>query len=80
LRSVLNLKAKAFAELVGVSPETVSRWENRVRSIDAAAWAHLCSMVLDKAAGTSTTLDRLRATAEVRERRIPSRRHVLKSA
>lgn len=79
-RSVLNLKAKDFADLVGVAAETVSRWENGVRDVDAAAWGHLCSMVLDEAAGTTTTLDRLRANAEVRDRPVPSKKLVLKPA
>ena len=77
-RSVLNLKAKDFADLVGVAPETVSRWENGVREIDLAAWAHLCSMVLDCAAGVTTTLDRLRAAVGVRQRALPAKRLVLK--
>ena len=79
-RSVLGLKAKDFADLVGVAAETVSRWENGVREIDAAAWAHLCSMVLDKSAGTTTTIDRLRANADVRDRPLPSKKLVLKPA
>ena len=79
-RSVLNLKAMEFAELVGVAAETVSRWENGVREIDAAAWAHLCSMVMDKSLGVTTALDRLRANAEVRDRPVPTRKLVLKPA
>lgn len=79
-RSVLNLKGKDFADLVGVAAETVSRWENGVREIDAAAWGHLCSMVLDKSTGATTTIDRLRANAEVRDRSIPAKKLVLKPA
>lgn len=79
-RSVLNLKGKDFADLVGVAAETVSRWENGVREIDAAAWGHLCSMVLDKSTDATTTLDRLRANADARDRPIPSKKLVLKPA
>lgn len=79
-RSVLALRAKEFAELVGVAPETVSRWENSVREIDAAAWGHLCSMVLDASSGSTTTRDRLRANAEVRDRPVPRKRLTLKPA
>lgn len=80
LRTVVSLRAKDFAELVGVAPETVSRWENGVREIDAAAWGHLCSMVLDASSGTTTTLDRLRANALVRDRAVPRKKLILKPA
>lgn len=79
-RSVLNLKGNAFAELVGVAPETVSRWENGVRPIDAAAWGHLCGMVLDEASGSTTTLERLRANVVAREKPLPAKKLVLKPA
>lgn len=79
-RGAIGLRAKEFAELVGVAPETVSRWENGVREIDAAAWGLLCNMVLDASAGNTTTLDRLRANAEVRDRPVPRKRLTLKPA
>ena len=79
-RSVLNLKGKDFADLVGVAAETVSRWENGVREIDAAAWGHLCSMILDRSNGATTTIDRLRANSEARERAVPTRKLTLKPA
>ena len=80
MRSVLLLQSKTFAELVGVAPETVSRWEGGKRGIDGAAWALLCSMIRDKFAGTRTTLDAAIAAKEQRERPMPKRRFMLKKA
>ena len=44
-----------------VSPETVSRWENGGRAAALSAVATLGAMVLDHAAGSTMTADRLQA-------------------
>jgi putative zinc finger/helix-turn-helix YgiT family protein len=72
LRKGAGLRANELAELLGVAPETVSRWEHGSRSIDRAALALLAGLALDVLDGVTTTRDRLRAlgahpaTGEVR--------------
>src|SRR5512145_1664652 len=38
LRERARIKSGELAELVGVKPETVSRWENEHNSVPGAAW------------------------------------------
>lgn len=59
MRKSLGLSGVALANLLGVASETVSRWENVAP--DSHAFVLLTSMVSDRIAGTSATLDRLRA-------------------
>lgn len=61
MRRVLGLKAAELAELLDVTPETISRWENEKQSIERRAAALLSAMVLDKLEGRTSTLDRLKA-------------------
>ncbi|MGC4118580.1 MAG: helix-turn-helix domain-containing protein [Myxococcales bacterium] len=61
MRRVLGLKATELAELLDVTPETISRWENEKQSMDRRAAALLSAMVLDKLEGRTSTLDRLKA-------------------
>jgi putative zinc finger/helix-turn-helix YgiT family protein len=61
MRHTLEMKAADFAELLGVTAETVSRWENGKQAIERRAAALLSSMVLDKLEGRTSTLDRLEA-------------------
>ena len=61
MRRVLGLKAAELAELLDVTAETVSRWENARQPIERRAAALLSAMVLDKVEGRTSTLDRLRA-------------------
>ena len=70
LRKALGLKATELADLLGVTPETVSRWENGHNEADRAVWATLDLLVDDHYAGRANTLDRLRGLAEAR---IPKR-------
>jgi DNA-binding transcriptional regulator YiaG len=37
MRKVVGIPAREFAELLGVAPETVSRWENGQRAVDPTA-------------------------------------------
>ena len=61
MRKGIGLSATALAELLDVSMETVSRWEHGRRDAPRPTVAVLEAMVLDYAAGTTTTVDRLRA-------------------
>jgi YgiT-type zinc finger domain-containing protein len=70
LRKALGLKATELADLLGVTPETISRWENGHNQADRAVWATLDLLVNDHQASRTTTLDRLRRLARAR---IPKR-------
>lgn len=61
LRKAADLRSMDLAELLGVAPETVSRWEHGSRTIDRAALALVASLALDALDGITTTRDRLRA-------------------
>lgn len=62
LRKAAALRANELAGLLGVAPETVSRWEHGTRTIDRAALALVASLALDALDGVTTTRDRLRAS------------------
>jgi DNA-binding transcriptional regulator YiaG len=63
VRKAARLKAAELAELLGVAPETISRWENDVQRPDRAAVALLGALAFDAIRGTTTTRDRLAAMA-----------------
>jgi DNA-binding transcriptional regulator YiaG len=69
-RGSAGLKATELAELLGVTAETISHWENGHTAPSRAVWTILDALVEDEFAGHTTTLDRLRAPAEPR---IPKR-------
>lgn len=64
MRKALGMRAADLAELLSVTPETVSRWENDKNEVDLAAFVTLGALVADKLEGRTTTLDRLRAVHE----------------
>jgi len=64
MRRALGVKALDLADLLDVTPETVSRWEHDRQRIDRGAAALLSAMVLDRIEGHTKTLDRLRALRE----------------
>jgi DNA-binding transcriptional regulator YiaG len=70
LRKTAHLKATELAELLGVTPETISHWENGHTEPSRAVWAILDALAEDEIEGRTTTLDRLRAPTE---RTIPKR-------
>ncbi|HWV37398.1 MAG TPA: hypothetical protein VN033_02860 [Vulgatibacter sp.] len=63
MRKAIALPAKELADLLAVTPETVSRWENDKLPVERRALALLSSIVLDKVEGRTATLERLRALA-----------------
>lgn len=73
VRKTLGLRAANLGELLDVSAETVSRWENGHRAAERSVWNTLADLVSDRLAGTTTTLDRLRAFGEPRLPRQPVR-------
>jgi DNA-binding transcriptional regulator YiaG len=70
LRKMANLTAAELAELLDVTPETISHWENGHSAPSRATWAILDALVEDASEDRTTTLDRLRANSEAR---IPKR-------
>lgn len=71
LRKGIELTAAELADLLGVTAETISHWENGHSEPDRATWATLDQLVEDDLFSRTTTRDRLRALAE---RRVPRRR------
>lgn len=64
MRRALGLKSGDLAQLLGVRPETLSKWETDAdRSPDRAAWATLAAIVTENVQGRRDTLDRLEALA-----------------
>lgn len=66
MRKALGLKGVELAELLGVTPETVSRWEADKHPIDRGSWALLGLLAADRAAGTWTTENALKSAAKAR--------------
>ena len=69
-RKAARLKAAELAGLLGVTPETVSHWENGHNEPSRAVWTILDALAEDGMEGRTTTLDRLRTPTEPR---IPKR-------
>ncbi len=66
LRKTLPLRAVDLAELLDVTPETISRWETGKLPVERRALALLASLVVDKSEGRTSTLERLRALSKPR--------------
>jgi len=71
MRKVTGLSGKEFAELLGVRPETVSRWEAGRPAVDRATYAIIHQLLVDRAGGTTRTADYLRSLKH--PRRLPRR-------
>jgi putative zinc finger/helix-turn-helix YgiT family protein len=67
MRKALGLKAAELAELLDVTPETVSRWETGKQSLEHRAMAVLGSLVIERAEGRTAVLETLRALNEPRK-------------
>ena len=61
MRKAIGLTARALAALLGVAPETVSRWETGQRTVDTPTFAVLGRLVGDKIVGSRETTDLLEA-------------------
>lgn len=68
MRKAMELRAVDLAELLAVTPETVSRWETGKVPVERRALALLQSLVVEYADGSTDTLDRLRALASRKKR------------
>jgi putative zinc finger/helix-turn-helix YgiT family protein len=64
MRKTLGMRAADLAELLDVTPETVSRWETGKLDVARAAWSTLADVVVERAEGRTRMLDRLRAIKE----------------
>lgn len=51
MRSVLGYSGAELGALLGVSADTVSRWEREAHNLPRAAWLALVAMIEDKASG-----------------------------
>lgn len=60
-RKALGLRATELGELLDVSAETVSRWENGHRVAERSVWNTVADLLHDRLEGSTTTLDRLRS-------------------
>lgn len=61
MRLVLGLKGAELAQLLEITPETLSRWGKGHRPPDKKALSILGSMILDRAEGHDRALPRLRS-------------------
>lgn len=64
MRKVAGLRAADLAELLDVSPESVSHWETGKHRADRGTLVTIGALVLDVLEGSTATRDRLRALRE----------------
>ena len=63
-RKLLGMTAAELGAILGVTSETISRWETGARAVDGLAWVALVDMIVEGRTGESPTrarLDALRA-------------------
>jgi DNA-binding transcriptional regulator YiaG len=70
MRKSLGMRATALAKLLGITAETVSRWENMQRAVDRTAWIVLGSLVLENAGMAPATFERLQIVGEASRKRV----------
>ncbi|HET8539762.1 MAG TPA: YgiT-type zinc finger protein [Anaeromyxobacter sp.] len=68
MRKALGMRAADLAELLDVTAEQVSRWENDHVPVNRGAWVTVAALVSDRLEGSEKTLARLRALREHRTR------------
>ena len=67
MRKAAGLRALELAELLGVTPETVSRWETGKQPLEHRAMAILGSIVVERYEGRNSTLENLKALRNPRK-------------
>lgn len=67
MRKAIGMRAADLASLLGVSAETVSRWERGERPVDRAALTVLGALVTDKLERRATTMKLLKAQQDPQE-------------
>ncbi len=77
LRKTAGLTGVALARLLGVTPETVSRWEHADRTPDRATMTLLGALAVEACDGVHNTRDRLEALARTAEDGAPPTRVTL---
>lgn len=83
MRKALMFRANELADLLGVTAESISRWENGKLDVDRRVWFLLAEIVLDRiedeAGKRTSTLERLRSLKRAppvrKEVRIDARGH-----
>lgn len=71
IRKAVGLKATELAELLGVAPETISRWETGERAVDRGAFALLGDIAQERLEGRASTLDMLKSMQTPKRLRRP---------
>jgi DNA-binding transcriptional regulator YiaG len=79
MRKSLGMRAIVLAKLLGITAETISRWENRQRAVDRAAWVVLGGLVLENAGRPPATFERLQIVGEAGRKRVAAVRIVVRS-
>lgn len=67
MRKAGGLRALELSDLLGVTPETVSRWETGKRPMEHRAMAVLSALILDAWDGRTATLEALNALRRPRK-------------
>lgn len=73
IRAGQGLTGAELAKLFGVTPETVSRWENDRFKPGPAVWNALADLVEDSVHGRTTTRDRLQTPLAKTKKRVTLR-------
>jgi DNA-binding transcriptional regulator YiaG len=72
IRKALQMRATDVRDVLGVTPETVSRWENEQRDVDRHVFAMLGELVIAAVEGRESPAERFRALASTR-RKLPGK-------
>jgi putative zinc finger/helix-turn-helix YgiT family protein len=67
MRKAVGLKAQELAELLAVTPETVSRWETGKQPVEHRAMAVVGALVVERFEGRTSTYDNLKALKSPRK-------------
>src|SRR5579883_2304302 len=70
MRKAIGIPARELAQILGLTNETISRWETEKREVDEHAMLLLGDLVFDAIAGRTTTKDRLQALREAPQQKV----------